>query len=831
VKNSIPVVLRGRDTSAACRQARRRLVWLCLGLLAGGCQGKKESETLLRAEVPLHLEEHLESATVVGSEVPENLPGPVEWRFDAPQPDWKPVSPRDPAERSTKTERVEDALRILLRHPPPDSEWIVYAPDGVYVDLSDWDRNDWAWVEVQARSAGVATLGIAMNLPTPELGFLGGNFTFPGEQVDVVNDGSIQTYRMRADWSWRSQLWPGVWRQFALLVQAKPGDAGRSATLDVISIRIIPKEAAYVTSPVGVRKEIRQQEYRRTIFTHAPGAVEYQVRIPPSGRLDFGLGVLRDDIPVTFRITAERPAGQAEPLFEEAYSDKEHWAQRSVDLSHLAGETVRLGLGVESERQGSVALWAAPTLSGARQTERPNVIFYVIDGAAASQMSVYGHNRRTTPNLERLAALGAVFERAYSNASWTRPSTASFMSSLQHSALGAMRDFRNPPPNEVPTMAEHLHHAGYQTAVLATNPNAGTMSNLDRGVDLLREDFSGAPEMSSQELHEQFWNWRASYPGQPYWVHFQTTDVHEYDNAQGVAPFAGLFVTAARRQVYVEWRNRLSEAGDTGPYSPAFEQTGISRPAFFAVQRDLYDEAMAHQDDEIGQLIRRLEAAGEWGNTLFIVASDHSFLAAGEEDFTVGMLESLPPAWGPMFRPSVTHIPMIFVWPGRIRAGQRFREPVSMIDMLPTILDLLELPQPEVAQGQSLAPLLLGRGSWEPQSVILDEFVADPESGELRGVIEMVDGRWGASLEINPAAETPAELQRPAPLLLYDLWDDPDCLHSLHGERPDLVEKYTRLLERQLAAHLALGQRFSRAEVSPLTPDQLRTLRSLGYID
>ena len=50
----------------------------------------------------------------------------------------------------------------------------------------------------------------------------------------------------------------------------------------------------------------------------------------------------------------------------------------------------------------------------------------------------------------------------------------------------------------------------------------------------------------------------------------------------------------------------------------------------------------------------------------------------------------------------------MFIWPGRIEGGQRFSQPVSMLDVLPTILDLLDLPQPEVAMGQSLAPLLLG---------------------------------------------------------------------------------------------------------------------------
>jgi len=170
------------------------------------------------------------------------------------------------------------------------------------------------------------------------------------------------------------------------------------------------------------------------------------------------------------------------------------------------------------------------------------------------------------------------------------------------------------------------------------------------------------------------------------------------------------------------------------------------------------------------------------------------------------------------------------IWPGHIPAGQRLSQPVSMIDMLPTILDLVNLPLPEVMQGQSLAPLLLGKPGWEPRPVILDEFEVDAETGELSGRIEVIDGRWGASLEINPDPEMPPDRRRASPLLLYDLWNDPYCSRSLHDERPDLVEKYTAFLEEQFEAHQALAQQFTRGEDSPLTPEQLETLRSLGYI-
>ncbi len=295
-----------------------------------------------------------------------------------------------------------------------------------------------------------------------------------------------------------------------------------------------------------------------------------------------------------------------------------------------------------------------------------------------------------------------------------------------------------------------------------------------------------------------------------------------------MAPFAGVFLSPEMRERYYEWERQLEPyyaRWSNYPDSAAYAETGISRVAHFNARIGLYDETMAHQDYRLGQLVEQLKARGEWQRTLLIVAADHGQGAAG-----LGRLDPLPPRWGTMLRPHATRIPLIVIWPGHIAPGQRFSQPVSMIDMLPTILDLADLPMPEVMQGQSLAPLLLGEEGWEPRPVILDEFDVDRETGELRGLIEVIDGRWGASLEINPDPERPPEESRPASLLLYDLWNDPLALHPLNDERPDLVEKYTNFLEAQFEAHRSLAQLFTRSDPVALTPEQLRTLRALGYI-
>jgi arylsulfatase A-like enzyme len=480
-------------------------------------------------------------------------------------------------------------------------------------------------------------------------------------------------------------------------------------------------------------------------------------------------------------------------------------------------------------------LWAVPTLSGTRTTTKPNVIFYIIDGAGADYMSVYGYNRRTTPNLERIAAEGAVFERAYSNSGWTRVSTPSYLTSLQHSVLGGLKHGRNPVPEQVLTIAEHLHGAGYLTAEFTSNANAGRMSDLDRGNDFFRDAGVENWSASSVDLHRDYWNWRESYPAEPYWVHFQTTDVH--NDHVPVPPFAGLFISPDRRRIADEWLEAVNEIPETDEVGviEAVDQLGIDQAEYWSAQRDLHDETMAHQDYRLGQLVERLKASGEWDRTLLIVASDHS-VAAGSWDYALLTRDPQPTniyhddRAVPMLRSGVTRIPLIIVWPARIAGGQRFSQPVSMIDMLPTILDLVGLPMPDVMQGQSLAPLMLGQPGWEPRPVILDEFEVVDETGELRGRIEVIDGRWGASLAINPDPDLRPERRRPSPLLLFDLWNDPECVESLHEERPELAEKYSQFLREQFEAHQALALHFTRPEDSPLTPEQLETLRSLGYI-
>lgn len=102
-----------------------------------------------------------------GSEVPEDLPAPVEWRFDEPQPDWGPVVPPAPDAQPVQTGRTEDALRLTLTEA--NGFVNLHGRRGLrgamYVNLPDWKREDWAHVLVRARTPEkVGSLGVGFNL-------------------------------------------------------------------------------------------------------------------------------------------------------------------------------------------------------------------------------------------------------------------------------------------------------------------------------------------------------------------------------------------------------------------------------------------------------------------------------------------------------------------------------------------------------------------------------------------------------------------------------------------------------------------------------------------
>ena len=810
--------------------------FLCSTLFIGliftwGCAPGESNSPVLQADMPLHLEEHLDASVIEGSELPAEASEPIGWSFDEPQPDWRAFSVAESRNPMQGT-RTDDALRVILTDADRSAAVGTWLGAGIYTDFPGLLTLEPAQLVIRARTESAGLMAVIHDELVGDdsrgtAGLLQGR-SLPSP---MIADGSVQSYLLPLDTEGASG---DACCRFGVGVGTRePG------SVDILSVRVVSRAAAFAGDPLGVMTVADgSKEHRRTLFTHTPGRVAFTVRVPPGGRLDVGLGVLRDDAPVDFSVMVTSKGQQEEAsLLEETLADRTAWVQRSVDLSAFEGQTVTLALLADAEMPGTVALWAAPTLSRSRASSRPNVIFYVIDGAGADWMSLYGYNRRTTPFLERLAGEAVVFENAYSNATATPMSTPSYMTSLLYSAIDRYRSYSDKIPDGVTTMAEHFGRVGYQTGVFVSNPFAATMSGLERGVDLVRVLDPPVPAVSSEYLHRAFWDWKEAYPGTPYWAHFQTTDVHEPFRPK--APFSGLFITPELRARYIEWDEALDWT----------DTAAVVRHAL--AQQALYDEGMAHQDHHLERFVERLKAEGRWENTILVIASDHGY-PAGSHRRMPGLANDAP-----HIHPFATRVPLMFVWPGHIE-GQRIGTPVSMIDVLPTLLDLTGLPQPQMRQGESLAPLLLGQVTeeeWEHHPVFVDVLLIDEISGELIGNIEVIDGRWGASLCVRP--EDPEVEVRTVRigdaltrctetypgwkwhnrfpprerLLVYDLWDDPLLERPINEERPDLVEKYTELLEAQVELNAALrGLIAGGGQSVELSPEDLEQLRTLGYI-
>lgn len=797
----------------------------------------------------LHLADRLEDARVQSAPVPEAARREMRWEFTDGAGPWTAAATADAAQLADmELQQGDEGLLLTLASSVQQPGAMLVG--GIAVSLPDLAFADWDRLLVEARTTDTF-FGITAGFNLGTAGSLPGQMDFffsLDEAPPMFNDGSRQLYSIPLAIG-EGAAPPERLDSVGVFVAGTIGQ-----TVEISSITLIPRGAEFAED-FGTRPVTLDHVARTSLFAHAPAELTWSLDVPEGGRLDTALATL-PGASVEYRVTVRDDNGDR-VLLEEPITQAETWHQRSVSLERYAGRRIDLVLSANTDQEGALAIWGAPVVSG-RDRRAPDVLFYVIDGGGADFMSVYGYNRRTTPFLEALASEGVVFERAHSNATWTQPSTASFMTSLQHSVLGGLRrgSHSTPIPANAVTMAEHMRRGGYVTASFTSNPNAGKVIGLQRGMDVMRDTEPGHHSASSRDLHERFWRLREDYPAAPLWVHFQTTDVHEPN--EPIAPYAGLWVTPEDRRRIGEWEQRLFEVAfeDFGTtsisefYRRAMEEAEIDARSYYEIRRSLYDETMAFQDEQLRRFVARLKAEGRWENTLLVIGSDHGHPAGSFARFGRGLFDPQPDPWeGALFDSYSTRVPLIFVWPAGIPGGQRFEQPVSMIDVLPTILDLAGLPAPAVLQGRSLAPLMLGDPDWEPTPVFLDEFRVDSDTGGMIGNLEIIDGRWGASLQIGPTEEENAmatgrhaipaggrwAMVHPffpdAPrLLLYDLWNDPFATRNVNAEHPDLVEHYRDLLFRQWDAHVALAQQFAGVDQVELAPEQLEQLRALGYI-
>ena len=410
----------------------------------------------------------------------------------------------------------------------------------------------------------------------------------------------------------------------------------------------------------------------------------------------------------------------------------------------------------------------------------------MVDTLRADHLGCYGYQRDTSPNLDRLATEGVVFDNFYSVAPWTNPAIASLFTGRYPRAvfppLPHKRAIGIPLPSQLPTLAERLREVGYRTVALVDHPGINPELQFDQGFEQWRSLFRDGG--------------------------FDTWTVTESDFVLDQVQES---LDELRNEAFFLYLHLVYPHRPYAPPPPYDSMFGPSSPKTGRAHRqemiNAYDGEVRYTDELIGWVAETLDERQLTQSTWLLVTSDH-----GE-----GFWEHNQAEHGNSFFNELTRVPMILVPPRREGvAGLRVRSPASLVDLKPTILGLAGLePDPDL-EGLDLRtswsnPTDFGAPRWL--------FLASPHSKDVeaaavvRGDLKYID-------------RLPWRQARPA---LFDLAADPEERHNLAADSARTTE-----MHRRLQAHLNQTEQqrsgLLREDEVELDEEVLDRLRALGYL-
>jgi len=427
---------------------------------------------------------------------------------------------------------------------------------------------------------------------------------------------------------------------------------------------------------------------------------------------------------------------------------------------------VRLGIGLTVVIVGTVVYLAVrgSGKSGVKRDGRLNVLLVTLDTTRADRLGCYGYSRGRTPNLDALAAGGVLFQNAYTHVPLTLPSHCSIMTGTTPLVHGVHNNGSYVLAPEHTTLAERLKARGYSTAAFVASFSVDSRFGLDQGFDLYDDNFQpGLPlkpvnsERPADAVAALFSAWLDGQAGEPFfaWVHF-------FDPHLPYRPPA--------------------------PYDREFAA-------------DPYDGEVAFMDRAVGAVVGKLREKNLLDRTLVVLAGDHG------EAFG----EKVERGHGVFLYESTLKVPLVLYAPGHLPAGRTVPSRVRLIDIVPTVLDMINLPVPGEVEGLSLVPFAEG-GKGGDREAYIETFYPRENYGwsELVGLIS---GDW-------------KYIRAPRPEL-YDLKTDPAENRNQATSAQGLAADIGRKLEALVRESAGVGAGPNRA----LSAEEQERLRSLGYVN
>jgi arylsulfatase A-like enzyme len=326
-----------------------------------------------------------------------------------------------------------------------------------------------------------------------------------------------------------------------------------------------------------------------------------------------------------------------------------------------------------------------------RETEHVNVMIVGVDTLRPDHLGCYGYERNTSPNIDRFAELGVLCENAVSQAPWTLPSFATVFTSLYPTQHGAMV-VKSRVRESLPTLASILKDNGYATGAIVNAPALKPLNGVNRGFDYY--DMTPPEGRTADGTTRDALEWIDDIEDQPFFIF-----VHYFDPHLSYSP-----PPPHDRQFGPTYEGRIGDSFDLEGFSRVrptmFEQLKeLSRSDWNRIV-SLYDGEIAFTDLAIEGLLQGLKRRGLDSNTLIVFLSDH-----GEEFFEHGGFEH-----GHTLYDEIIRVPLIFYLPGTLPQNVRVSRQVRLIDVMPTILDILDIDSHTHIEGVSLKSLLRGRG-------------------------------------------------------------------------------------------------------------------------
>lgn len=373
----------------------------------------------------------------------------------------------------------------------------------------------------------------------------------------------------------------------------------------------------------------------------------------------------------------------------------------SIDLSLSQAQVARLNLSFAGDEAcEEVILSRARLAKPGEQPTRPEMIekpeyilFWVIDTLRADYLPIHFETNVEAPNLQQLAAEGVSFEVAYVQGTESRASHASLFTALypeRHGVLGRGRVDRN-----LPILPHFLQEAGYKTSLIAGNGYVSHLLNLNRGWDHYQNNIHDQTGLSARAMAGDGLKWLDRHGDDPFFLYIGTIDPH---------------VTYRRHDNIITLYEPEPYRGRFARYLSG-EDLGLIKGRKLSVTErekewiiNLYKNEITYNDQEFGALRAELEDRGLWDKTLVVITSDH-----GEEFWEHGSV-----GHGHNVHQEMVHVPLIFYYPPGLPQGLSLRTGAEIVDVLPTVLDIVGAPALEDRQGRSLLPSIFGEDGGYP---------------------------------------------------------------------------------------------------------------------